>query len=71
MENKGEITRTRVSKALDLLSDDIQSSKEDFALITDIILLISQREYMSAIRAVYILEDAKKIIPHITELRLL
>ncbi len=71
MENKGEITRTRVSKAIDLLSDDIQSSKEDFALITDIILLISQREYMSAIRAVYILEDAKKIIPHITELRLL
>ena len=46
MENKGEITRTRVSKAIDLLSDDIQSSKEDFALITDIILLISQREYM-------------------------
>ena len=71
MENKGEITRTRVSKAIDLLSDDIQSSKEDFALITDIILLISQREYMSAIRAVYILEDAKKIIPHITEFRLL
>ncbi len=71
MENKGEITRTRVSKAIDLLSDDIQSSKEDFALITDIILLISQREYMSAIRAVDILEDAKKIIPYITELRLL
>ena len=68
---KGEITKTRALKAIDLLCDEIKSSKEDFLLIADIISLISQQEYMSAIRAAYILEDAKRIIPYIAELILL
>ena len=72
MESTGNITRERIEKALDYLSDEIKSfSTEDYALITDIVLFLSREDYMSATRAMDILDDAKKIIPCISELRLL
>ena len=70
---KGKITTKRVGKAINLLnkSDHVKSSEEDYHLIADIILLLAKEEYMSATRAMEILEDAQKVIPYISELKLL
>ncbi len=71
METKGNVTKKRVGKALDYLSHEIKSSTEDYTLVADIVLLLSREEYMSATRAIDILDDVKKIIPCISELKLL
>ena len=67
----GRKTRRRVERAIDLISDDVKSDIGDYALIADIILLLASEQYMSTTRAQNILKDAEKILPHITELKLL
>jgi len=70
---KGKLTTKRVGRAINLLdkSDLVKSSEEDYHLIADIILLLAKEEYMSATRAMEILDDAQKVIPYISELKLL
>lgn len=70
-QTEGEITRTRVERALAVSDVDPKSNSEDYALIGDIIVSIARKEYMSSVRAMDILDDAKKIIPYISEVRLL
>lgn len=67
----GDVTKKRIEKALDLLKDNLRSDSLDFALIENIILILSREEYMSATRASDILEDAKNVVPLISELKLL
>ena len=69
----GKITRKRVGRTINLLEEigNVKSTDEDFRLIADIILLLAQEEYMSATRAMDILGDAQRIIPYVSELRLL
>jgi len=67
----GKITKRRIGRTINLLSDDMESSSDDYALIADIILLLASKQYMSAKRAHDILKDAEKILPCNTELRLL
>ena len=68
---KGAITKTRVERAIDLLAFEMESSTNDYALIADIVLLLASKEHMSTQRAKDILQDTEKILPYITELRLL
>ena len=70
---KGELTTKRVGRAINLLNKSglVKSFEEDYRLIADIILLLAKEEYMSATRAMEILDDAQKVIPYISELKLL
>lgn len=70
---KGKITTKRVGIAINILNESgtVKSSDEDYRLIADIILLLAKEEYMSATRAAEILEDVQKVIPLISELKLL
>lgn len=73
---KGKITSKRVGRAINVINsslcdDKLKSGTDDYAIIADIIKLISSKEYMSTIRAQNILSDASKIIPYISELKLL
>lgn len=70
---KGKLTTKRVGRAINLLNKSglVKSFEEDYRLIADIILLLAKEEYMSATRAMEILDDAKKVIPYISELKLL
>ncbi|MFV0343944.1 MAG: hypothetical protein ACK5JH_13855 [Anaerocolumna sp.] len=75
----GKITRRRVGRAINILNspfsenegNKIVSDSDDFALIADIITLLASKDYMSAQRAKDILSDTDKIIPYISEIRLL
>jgi hypothetical protein len=67
----GKITRRRVGRTINITSDDMLSDSDDYALIADIILLLAGKQYMSTKRAQDILKDAEKILPYITELKLL
>jgi hypothetical protein len=70
---KGKLTTKRVGRAINLLNKSglVKSFEEDYRLIADIILLLAKEEYMSATRAMEILDDAQKVIPYISELKLL
>lgn len=72
---KGKITRRRVGRAINLLNshenEELQSSTDDYALIAEVVSLLAGKEYMSTQRAIGILQDTEKVLPHITELRLL
>jgi len=67
----GKITRKRVGRAINIILDEMELETDDYALIADIILLLAGKQYMSTKRAQGILKDAEKILPYITELRLL
>ena len=72
----GKITKRRVGRAINLLEGPfgdtkLESSRDDYALIAEVVLLLAGKEYMSTQRAIEILHDTEKILPHITELRLL
>lgn len=70
---KGKLTTKRVGRAINLLNKSglVKSFEEDYHLIADIILLLAKEECMSATRAMEILDDAQKVIPYISELKLL
>lgn len=73
---KGKITRRRVGRAINLLNspfseNELNSNSDDYALIAEIVLLLASKEFMSTQRAKGILKDAEKVLPYITELRLL
>lgn len=72
----GKITKRRVGRAINLLNEpfskvELDSRPDDYALIAEVVLLLASKEYMSAQRAIGILKDTEKILPYITELRLL
>lgn len=72
---KGKITTKRVGRAINLLNsfeeEELQSSAVDYALIAEVVSLLAGKEYMSTQRAIGILKDTEKVLPYITELRLL
>lgn len=67
----GRVTRKRVDRAINYISEELSSCKDDYALIADIIVLLASKKCMSAQRAQDALNDAEKIIPYISELKLL
>lgn len=68
---KGKITKKRVGRAINILKNELSSCEEDYALIVDIVILLASKDYMSTMRAQDLLNDANKIIPYISELKLL
>lgn len=76
----GKITRKRVGRAINILNstsfsekdeNNLVSDPEDYALIAEIVSLLAGKEYMSTQRAIDILKDTEKVLPLISELRLL
>ena len=68
---KGKITTKRIGRAINLIEEELSSCEEDYALIAAIVTLLASKDYMSAKRAQDLLNDANKVIPYISELKLL